>query len=140
MSHPHRRHIPLSVKLKSVLLMLGFPEEAVENDRIEWDHDPALALRFEDPTTGELVPAPNDFRYLTPRLKEDHAIKTNGGTAKATTAGSDVHRIRKTERMSEGHTEFRRRILAKTIPDETPAPTRAKRKMRSRPFPKRTKA
>lgn len=47
-----------------------------------------------------------------------HAEKTNGGVAKATTLGSDVHAIWKVKRVSEEHEAFRRRLLAKSA-DET---------------------
>lgn len=119
----HRKHIPIGVKLHSVLLKIGFTEEEIAGG-IEWDHDPALGLRLVHPDTGEMVPHPNDPRFITPRRKAEHAVKTrgNGGT----TAGSDIHMIAKVKRME-------RKRLA---PDET-EPRRRKRKIASRPFPKR---
>lgn len=67
--------------------------------------------------------------------RQCHATKTNG--AGGTTAGSDKNRIAKARRCAKETAESRRRLLAKDEPDIAPAPTRAKRKIPSRPFKKR---
>lgn len=114
----HRKHIPIGTKLHATLLLLGFTEEQIVGGQIQWDHYPALGLRVIDEATGEMMPAPNDPKYIRPMLKEPHAIKTNG--TKATTAGSDKHAIAKVKRLN-GET-----------------PKRKGQKIQSRGFPKRS--
>lgn len=133
----HRKHIPIGVKLKAALLMLGFSEEEIAGG-VEWDHQPALALRLVDPVSGELQPHPNDPRYLRPLRSEEHAVKTRG--AGATTAGSDVGvaaKLKRLERDRRGGEEFRRRLLTNGADDVKPPPPKRKRPWPSRPFPKR---
>ena len=124
MTRTPRKAIPIGVKLQSALLALGYTEDEVFCGGIEWDHCPALALRFVDPETGELEPAPNDPRYIRPMRKADHAVKTTGrrGTSKLSASGDgDTSRAAKIKRL---------RGEAKGKP---------KRKWPSRPFLKRNK-
>lgn len=112
----HRKAIPVGVKLHACLLLLGYSEEEIKHG-IQWDHFPALGLRVISTVTGELVPAPNDPKYIRPMRAPDHKTKTFG--TRATTAGSDVHAIAKVKRIT-GET-----------------PKRKSRPIQSRGFPKR---
>ena len=135
----HRKAIPLGVKLKAALRAAGFTEDEIESGEIQFDHHPALALRGLD-ENGEIYPQANDWRFLRPMLKGDHALKTRG--AGATTAGSDIGVAAKLKRVAKdppGGEEFRRKLLAVKA-GEPPAPTKKpKRKWASRPFPTRSK-
>lgn len=102
-----RPHMPLSVKLAACLDALGFKP----GEEIEWDHAPALCLRARTPEGGYDPPA-NDPRYIRPRRKADHKIKTIGNGA--TTAGSDVGNARHFRDLTESQAEFQRRLFAKT--------------------------
>lgn len=122
----HRKAIPVGVKLHAALLLLGFSDEEISGG-VEWDHDPALALRLVDQETGQLMPHPNDPHHLRPLRKADHAVKTRG--AGATTAGSDVGnaaKLKRLERDRRGGEEYRRRLLAKA--EGEPPPETKKRK------------
>ncbi|WP_210339837.1 hypothetical protein [Bosea sp. ASV33] len=133
----HRKHIPIGVKLHAALLLLGFTEEEIAGG-VEWDHQPALALRIVDPETGELMPHPNDPRHLRPLRKVEHAEKTRGRGA--TTAGSDVGnaaKVKRIERDPAGGEEFRRRILEIKRGER---PERPRSRMPSRPFPNRKRS
>jgi hypothetical protein len=98
--------MPLSVKLQACLWLLGFRG----GDAIEWDHDPALALRAVR-DDGSLDPPANDPRYIVPRSRTAHREKTSGTAA--TSAGSDIHLIAKIKRIQKKEEEFRRRLLGK---------------------------
>ena len=119
-----RPHMPMAVRIKAALLMLG-----LDPDAVQWDHDPALQLRVWNEAAGDTIPAANDPRYITPRARDDHNRKTNG--TKATTYGSDKHAIAKAKRMEEAR--------AALEAGEAKAAKRkwASRKIPSRPFPKR---
>lgn len=119
----------LSVKLAACLDALGFKPD----DEIEWDHTFALGLR-ERTEDGGYIPDANDPRYIRPRLKETHAVKTRGNGA--TTAGSDVHVIAKTKRLAKAHDEFKERQVMLRMHWPPPATNCPKRKIPSRPFPK----
>ena len=130
----HRRSIPEGVRLQAVLLMLGVPPDLVlgtvgerlaaalkrlgvpEGAKVQWDHDPALGLR--EVVEGQMVPHPNDPRFITPSAEEDHARKTNG--AGGTTAGSDKARIAKVKRAEE------RRLAELLAPSRKAKPKRPK--------------
>jgi hypothetical protein len=110
---PRRKHIPLQVKVDALLIILGFdPKEP-----IDWNHNPALGLREYDPETGLYTPDELDPRYLEPMRRADHLVRTNG--TKATTAGSDKHRIAKVRHL-RGETR-----------------AKPKRRWPKRPFPSR---
>jgi len=114
MAHLPRPHMSLAFKVAACLDALGFGPD----DKIEWDHEPALGLRERTPDGG-YIPDANDPRYIRPRRKEEHAVKTRGNGA--TTAGSDVHRIAKVRRIIRKREE----------------PAKPKRKIQSRGFEKR---
>lgn len=135
----HRKAIPLGVKLHACLLLLGFTDEEIAGG-VEWDHAPALALRVVDPESGQLVPHPNDPRYLRPLRKVEHAVKTRG--TGATTAGSDVGNAAKVKRVEKdppGGEEFRRRLLAVKTGGKPPETKKRKRPWPTRKFETRKK-
>jgi hypothetical protein len=123
----------LSVKLAACLDALGFAPD----DKIEWDHVPALCRRDRTADGGYDPPA-NDPRYIRPMRKADHKVKTIGSGA--TTRGSDIGESTHERHVTESHQEFRRRMLAKdrgeSIPRKSKIPSRGfakgHRPMRSR--------
>jgi hypothetical protein len=128
----YRRRIPLGVRLHAVLLLLGYTDEEIRDGLIEWDHCPALGLRFANPVTGELEPAPNDPRFIRPLRKREHRQKTLGS---ALPLSGDISLIAKQKRIEKEVAAFRARMLAKT-----PGVKRPRRsKLASRPFAKRCK-
>lgn len=132
----HRKAIPLGVKLHACLLMLGYTDEQIP--LLEWDHTIALGLRAIDPETGEMTPAPNDPRFIRPMLPDDHAVKTRG--AGATTAGSDIGKMKKLRKLTEKEAAFRERVLAKGGLAIAPKPKRPKRQWPSHPFQNRKRS
>lgn len=130
----HRKSIPVGVKLKATLLYAGFTEEQIEAG-VEFDHFPALGLR--EVIDGEMTPHPNDWRFIRPMLPDDHAVKTRG--AGATTAGSDIGKMKKLRHLVAKETAFRERVLAKGGKAIAPKPKKPKRAWPSRPFPHQKK-
>lgn len=122
MRKPPRRHIPMKTQRDVALRQLGLV-------RPELDHEPALGLREFDEATGLYTPDECDPEYLVWRERDAHAVKTNG--TKATTAGSDKHRIAKMNRMARQTEAFRRQILAKGTDSLLPP---GKRRWPSRPL------
>ena len=126
-----RRKIPDRVKLHAALRAMGLTIE-----KVQFDHHPPLAMRPVDPDTGDTVPPANDPEYVFMLTLGEHRTKTfgPGGEKRITTAGSDIGNIAKTRRLAQQQEEFRRRVLRGG--EVRPPPTR-KRKISSRPFPKR---
>jgi hypothetical protein len=122
-----RKNIPLIIKLAVALRQLGF----AKGERVDFDHDPALALRPWDDETQDYVPPQHDPEYIVIRTEPAHDKKTNGNGA--TSYGSDKHAIAKVDRLSEAEEAFRRRLLAKSDPD-IEAPRRPRSRIRSRGF------
>ena len=125
-----RRRFTTLDKLKIAIRQAVCPRCGQRLGRIEdcdVDHIHALALGGED-----------DVGNAQLLHRDCHATKTNG--AGGTSAGSDKNRIAKTARCAKEAEAFRRRMLAKDSPDQSPAAPRRKSRMASRPFPKRTKA
>ncbi|WP_066470287.1 hypothetical protein [Bosea sp. WAO] len=129
----HRKHIPVGAKLHACLLLLGYTEEQIPH--LQWDHEPALGLRAIDAETGEMTPAPNDPRFIRPMLPDDHAVKTRG--AGATTAGSDVGKMKKLRKLVAKEAAFRERVLAKGGQASAPMTKKQRRAWPSRAFPNR---
>lgn len=125
-----RKRIPDRVKLIAALRRYGLTIEDVE-----FDHDPALALRPVNPATGDTIPPANDPEHIRMLLITEHRRKTfgPGGEKRITTAGSDVGNIAKVRRLSKKQEEMRRRMLAK----ESGTEPKAKRKWATRPFGRR---
>ncbi len=64
---------------------------------VRFDHRPPLALRKFDTEKWDTIPAENDLAYIEAITVEEHRVRTIG--TKATTAGSDIHIIRKAQRI-----------------------------------------
>lgn len=126
----HRKSIPVGVKLHAALLLLGFTDEQIP--LLEWDHTIPLGLREVDAETGEMTPAPNDPHFIRPMLPDEHAVKTRG--AGATTAGSDIGKMKKLRKLIAKQTAFRERVLAKGGSAAPPKPKKPKRHIPSRPL------
>lgn len=130
----HRKHIPMGVKVKACLLIMGFSEADIVAGVIDFDHFPALGLRPVDPETGKMTPDPNDFRYIQPLLKPDHKVKTSGrrGEKLVTTANADQGKIAKVERIVKQREEAARRLLAKSAGEPKPRSKWGKRPLSSK--------
>jgi ribosome modulation factor len=169
-----RKTMPLSVKLASALIALGFhpnaaaraagiklepmPElfddgryDGIADEPIQFDHDPALGLRVNEPYR---IPLDNDPRFIVPRLKAPHRVKTSADqTAIAKTKRLEaVESIRQAFHEGEYHQREGTPIYlcpyARRTPQRTAwikgwrnagKPQRPKRKMQSRPFQKQRK-
>ena len=145
------------VKLASALIALGFHPRAaaraagvilpplpelfddgryadIPDDPIEFDHDPCLATRPNEPWRGILA---NDPRFIIPRAKPEHVCKTNGDPA--VPLSGDKSKIAKTERLEKAEAEFRARLEAtfRECFDPPPRP-KPKRRIpaRKNPWPK----
>ena len=151
-----RLHMPLSVKLASALIALGFHPRAaaraagielpplpelfddgrydnIPDVPIEFDHDPCLEMRLEE---GIHIEA-NDPRFIMPRAKPEHDRKTNGDPA--VPLSGDKSKLAKTERLEKAEAEFRARLEAtfRECFDPPPRP-KPKRRIpaRKNPWPK----
>jgi hypothetical protein len=122
-----RKCLPMSVKLAVALRALGFKPE----DKVQFDHDPALALREWDQEKQDFIPPQHDPEYIVIRTEPAHDRKTNGSGA--TSHGSDKHVIAKIDRVGEAEKAFRRRLLAKSDPDIETSP-RPRSRIPSRGF------
>ena len=123
-----RPHMPLSIKLSSALIALGFhpraaakaagielpplplpySEDTKEVNEIEWHHQPSLGLRVVD--GDDWLPKANDPRFIVPIAKAEHARQTNGDPA--IPLSGDKSRISKTDRLQKDEAEFRARLEA----------------------------
>ena len=139
---PKRPSITPAMKINA--LLCGFDIRCREchcaimpGDDVEWDHRVPVALGGR-----------HHYYNLLPLHRECHKRKTFG--TKATSAGSDIHKIAKVKRIAKGKMAVRKEIGsgeqlssrpgekgAASDPAPVSAPERPKRKMRSRPFPKR---
>ena len=128
-----RKHISLLTKLHAALYQLGF-----EPHEVELDHAPALALREWDEAAQDKIPPAYDPRYLVWMPKAEHAVKTRG--AGATTAGSDIGKMKKLRKLVAKETAFRERVLAKGGQATAPKPKKPRRPWPSRPIPNRKRS
>jgi hypothetical protein len=143
-----RKAIPDRVKLLATLREMG-----LKIDEIHYDHNPALELRGWDEERRDTIPPANDAEHIDLMMIRDikrcnecgrsigsHHEKTFG--TKATTAGSDIHRIAKMRRLTKKQEEFRSRVMAKVSPDDivtADVKKKPKQKIPNRGFPKRVK-
>ena len=133
MTAARRKHISLLTKLHAALYQLGF-----EPHEVELDHAPALALREWDEAAQDTIPPASDPRYLVWMPKADHAVKTRG--AGATTAGSDIGKMKKLRKLVAQQAEFQAKILAKGGQATAPKPKKPRRPWPSRPIPNRKRS
>lgn len=124
-----RKAIPLGVKLAVALRMLG-----LHGIKIDYDHDPALALREWNAKAGDFNPPQLDPNFIVIRTKEAHRTKTSGrkGEKRVTSYGSDQHAIGKIRRLTHQQAEVQRAILARPCGDKR----RPKGNIRSKGFDK----
>jgi hypothetical protein len=88
---------------------------------VDFDHVHPLALGGSDNDNG-------NFQALH---RSCHRVKTSG--TKATSAGSDIHEVAKTKRLSKGHEEFVSKILARECGEKREKTG----KIKGRGFPKK---
>lgn len=122
-----RRKITTLDKLKIIVAQATCPlcgGRLGELAGLDFDHAVPLALG-----------GPDEIGNLRAVHRECHKAKTSGRPA--TTAGSDIHTIARAKRLARDASDFDRRILAKANGDVPPQERRPKRKIPSRPFPKR---
>ena len=109
---------PLKDRLESLLYHIFADEKA------HLDHSPALILRPFNAATGKYVPDANDPDYLIYRTVAEHLKKTIGRTVGAaktvTTKGSDIGLKAKFARLER--------------------PAKHKKRIPSRPFPKKQRS
>lgn len=97
---------------------------------VRFDHRPPLFERRFDTEAWDTVPAENDPAHIEAITKAEHDRRTFG--TKATTAGSDLHRKAKAERIVR---EGKRPPPAVGLkPDHQDEPERRRAKIPSRPF------
>lgn len=144
-----RRPVPLQKQrdvalrqLRELMTRLGY-----EEGPLELDHDPALALRPIDPTTGLHVPPQHETSALVWRPKAVHKLKTTGrqGESKLsidfngdTSRAAKVKRILKASAKASARAEedYRRQLLRpEGVGSETADPISVKPKSR---WPKRS--
>jgi hypothetical protein len=121
--------MPLSVKLASALIALG-----LDPDDVDFDHDPALAMRPIDPETGDTIPPANDPRAIVPRASAAHKIKTAGTHVPLS---GDISKIAKLKDVEKKEAAFRARLLARDTGEDPPATK--KKAWPKRPFSSRRK-
>lgn len=97
------------------------------NGLVEYQHEPALALREVNSTGTDYVPPQHDPKYIFAELKACHRAETNKGRSGATTVGSDRHAINKAKWIRG---EFKGRPKTKWAKG---------RRLQGRPFQKRAK-
>lgn len=124
-----RKAIPTKVKLESALRRFG-----LKVSDVQFDHNPALALRPINPVTGDTIPPANSAEHIDMLLIDEHKTKTfgKGGEKRITTADGDVGKIAKMRRLTASQEESRRRMLAKDAGEEPVK--KGKGKWPSRPF------
>lgn len=125
----YRPHIPLKVKLESVLIhgpiFDSDGERVCEIEALDFDHQPPLMQRVWNEKAQDTEPPANDPRYLVPMARADHRKKT---------AKKDIPQIAKTKRLANDQEEFVRKILSRQCGKKR----KATGKIRSRGFQKRT--
>lgn len=121
-----RRSLSLKDKLEVMVKQAICPacgERLGDLDGLDWDHIHPLALGGSDNDNG-------NFQVLH---RSCHRKKTSG--TKATSAGSDIHEIAKTKRLTKDHNEFVSKLLSRECGEKR----EKSNKIRSRGFEKRKK-
>ena len=135
-----RRDPNLKDKLGALIVAhYGIPRDAAKSMTrkqllalVDWDHYPVAVKIAQD-----LGWTPDQYNHpsnLQPLIHEDHKVKTGK---------QDIPQIRKADRISAAHAEFRRAILAKCgQADAAPAPKSkwGTRKLQSRGFQRTEKS
>lgn len=137
-----RRTPPLSVKLavalnqlEAAMRKLGMiPVECTAPDW-ELDHDPALALRLVDESTGSHAPHQHDVRFLVWRPRAEHKLKTSGrrGESDLSLRDGDQAKIAKLKRRDRKRAaEQAAALAASESPADPQQPAKPKRSIRGR--------
>ena len=114
---PRRKAIPATIKV-AVLWRQAFMCKCGCGDFVgpgfptHYDHEPALRLRAVNRAGTDYIPAQHDPAYIDARCPDSHRVKTHG--AGATTAGTDIGKIKKLRRHEPGaKTKPKRRIQSR---------------------------
>lgn len=140
-----RKAIPIRVRLQVILNQGGLcrscGERLADVDNCRFDHRPPIQLRGWDAEAGDTIPGVNDPAAIEALHKDCHDVRTTGrrGESKLSTRDGDVAAIAKLRRVTKDQEVFQRRLLAKSNPDEEPAPAKRKFKWPSRPFETKSK-
>ena len=125
-----RRKLTTLDKLKIVVAQARCPlcgERLGDLADLDFDHAHALALGGAD-----------EIENLRAVHRDCHAVKTRG--AGATTAGSDVGKMKKLRKLVAKQAAFRERVLAKGGQASAPKPKKPRRPWPSRPIPNRKRS
>lgn len=125
---PKRKYIPMWIRLATVKRQdgkcacgCGAPVSVEKGSGTDFDHDPALILRRVNRAWTDYIPKQLSPNHIVARTRTCHHRKTRG--TGATVAGTDIGMMKKNRRR------------------ERPRPRVKchwpKRKMQSKPFPKR---
>lgn len=76
--------------------------EKVELRATQFDHDPPVALRERNKSTGDTIPPQNDPDYIFARVPRHHFTKTYCPRGPHTSLDSDRHSIDKAKRIANG--------------------------------------
>lgn len=104
LSISRRKSIPTRVKREVDRRQNGLCNcgcgQAIVSIKVTYDHWPSLELRPWNDEETDTVPPANDPAYIQALCEQSNKLKTFG--SKATTAGSDIHRIAKIKRILKG--------------------------------------
>lgn len=101
---PKRRAIPMRIKRRLIAeqkmcrcgcglaLTVGLPTQ--------WDHEPSLRLREINSLGTDYIPGQHSSAHIVGRCVMSHKIKTHG--TGATTAGTDIGKIKKERKRMRG--------------------------------------
>lgn len=142
---PKRKAIPDLIKLLVVLRQNARCTHCSERlgdnlSSINFDHRPPISTRAIAKDATDYVPAQLDPEYIEALHVDCHSTRTHGpgNERRITTRGGDIGDAAHIRRVSAKHQEFRSRLLRKEHP-EWVGEVR-KRKIPSRPFPKKPRA
>jgi hypothetical protein len=129
----------IRTKLRAALRQSHCPDCARpldDMDEVQADHCPPLQLRVWDEDAGDTVPAANDPLYIVMRHTDCHRRKTTGrkGESELSVGGGDQSEIAKTRRLEKARAALLQ-PREKALKPDSP-----KRKIPSRPFPKKPRA
>lgn len=146
-----RRQPNLTIKLASALLQMVRPDEngafvpVIPYEEAKTLSAKEIIARFQFdhwpiPHNGG---GPVEPWNLMPRPIAEHAVKTTGRAGQSRLcdqANGDTSKAAKVKRISEDQDQFRARLLAKSEGREPPQAPRFKRKIPTRPFPRKAKS
>lgn len=102
-----RKPIPLAVKLQVIIQQRGLAPDNTILDAlavgVHFDHRPPLHEREYDPDADETIPPANDHRYIVALPAPIHRA----------ISGTDLTRMRKTDRQRKAEDEFQQAFVGK---------------------------